>query len=121
MTPLEVLKKARTRIATSEHWTQGCFAKDADGRAVTSGSPNAACFCAVGALENASGYPWYDGGYEGYRAASVALQDTIYGDCPPSRVSTSSNIMRWNDAYLRKHEEVLAMFDKAIANLEAAE
>lgn len=41
-------------LLEAKGWTQGAFARDRDGRPVSTGAENAACFCAAGAIIRAS-------------------------------------------------------------------
>jgi hypothetical protein len=97
-TTIEILKAARDLIAKPENWTQ------VDYHIIRRGNH---CYCALGALAH--------------------VQDIIPGDDVPgasylARAATrgvSSDgfyVARWNDEH--SHEEVLALFSKAI---EAAE
>lgn len=51
----EVLRRARSLIATPEHWTQGAMARDSEGIPMMSvTSPQACSFCLVGAINRAA-------------------------------------------------------------------
>lgn len=97
---LRVLRRARPLIAAG--WTQYAFAKDDVGATVNSSSPNAVCWCSLGAI-NASIEMTGE-----YDAAKNVL----------SRVA-GENIGVWNDAPGRTQAEVLALFDRAIAECES--
>jgi hypothetical protein len=97
-TTKDILIKAREIISDEKNWTQKAQARDKDGHEVSYLRPWAVCFCSVGAVERASiGHP---------RRALAAL-DFLSGEI-------CSNIAEFNDT--SSHAEVLAMFDKAIAN-----
>lgn len=49
-TALDILTEARTLIAPPERWTQGTYARNAQGSAVPLRSRHAVSFCATGAL-----------------------------------------------------------------------
>lgn len=51
----EQLIAAKALIATREAWTQGTSARDSLGHAVDPRSPDATCWCAMGAIEKATG------------------------------------------------------------------
>ena len=51
MKPSELLIKAKAVIADPKHWTQDVYAKDAEGQVTKTLSPDAACWCSLGALE----------------------------------------------------------------------
>jgi hypothetical protein len=100
MTPLKILKAARAKIEKPENWTQGAGARDANGFAISVHSDLAVSWCIGGAI-----------------VASAA--------CDPSNEIEAANILQrailggsipeFNDAPKRKHKEVLAAFDIAIA------
>ncbi|MCC6224705.1 MAG: hypothetical protein IT201_14575 [Thermoleophilia bacterium] len=48
---LDVLRRARRRIADPERWTAHAHARDALGNVVMPNSPEATCWCAVGAVK----------------------------------------------------------------------
>ncbi len=96
----EALVRARELIALG--WTQGTYAEDEDGAEISFADPQAVCFCLAGAVKAATGTPPHD------KIAAVfqALADGIGGMA----------LIAWNDAELRTQDEVLALFDAAIAN-----
>jgi hypothetical protein len=51
MTPLELHAAAWKRIKDKKHWTQGYYARDSAKFTVSPNSPNAVCWCSVGALQ----------------------------------------------------------------------
>lgn len=95
-TEVEKLKAARALI--EKGWTQKWFARDAAGDVCNSSSPNAVCWCVIGAC-HATGIP----------------DDTI---AYMARTQKIAYLPRWNDAPDRTQAEVLALFDKAIALAE---
>ncbi len=94
----DVLIAARAKI--EQGWTQGASARDALSNAVAFDDQNATCWCMVGAL-----------------FAAEPIDDMLRVDARlslrihPARVGIS----RFNDTPGRTKEEVLAVFDKAIA------
>lgn len=104
MDTIEILKSARKLIEKPENWTQRAHARDYWGISVPSYSPFADCFCAVGAVQRVTDAQRYCGSSE----ALDALSREAGGHVPT-----------FNDTH--SHEEVLALFDTAIANLEAAQ
>ncbi len=50
MKPSELLTKAKAVIADPRRWTQGWYAKDAEGQPVGSRKSYAVCWCSLGAL-----------------------------------------------------------------------
>lgn len=117
----EVLVAARDKIAKPNGWIQDHYAADANGRVCPETAPEAACFCADGALYAASNV-WnlinddYFNTMEVVRDAADALYIAIYGTTPTD--SRHGGIIQWNDAKGRTQEEVVAVFDKAIAAQE---
>ena len=95
MTTLESLKQGRARIATG--WCRGKLANDKDGLTVDPGDPTACSWCAAGAVDD--------------RAAEVFALNTTRG--------ASGGLYRWNDADARVRDDVLDLYDRTIARLEA--
>lgn len=91
---VEVLRQAREKVASG--WTQRAFARNARGEAQSSLTPGAACWCSFGAIHST------DQGELGESAIAFFEQ------------AIKANIVAWNDYSRRKHEEVIAAFDKAI-------
>lgn len=100
MTTIETLRVARERVA--QGWTQGWFARTADGVLCGARDPAAVCWCIRGAICSTSD--------DSLDRAVEALRDTLGWD----------NIAAWNDADGRTQAEVLALFDATLATLEAA-
>jgi hypothetical protein len=93
----QILVEARELIARG--WAQKHLATDAFGRKVLPWEPAAECWCSYGAIAFAVG----DG--VGIASACAELRSAIgHGDIVP-----------WNDAPERTQAEVLAAFDRAIA------
>jgi hypothetical protein len=94
----QILIDARKLIEKPENWTQGTFARDAQGKAEYSCSPYATCWCAVGALHKVC----EDGEDLAEKAWSfLNMHAGAYANAP-----------YLNDT--GKHADVLAMFDRAI-------
>ena len=104
---LDVLKAARELISVPERWTQGHFARDASGNLVNSSNPAAVCWCVYGATMAAARRVGTT--TEGAAEADRALEETFGGD----------DLDIWNDAPGRTHAEVLDLFDRTIAWIEA--
>jgi len=99
MNTVEILKGAKALLET-KGWTQGAYARGKSGRVVKQ-PRNAVCFCGIGAISVAAGGNTDDDlGYDAYKAL-----ERIVG----------SGFPHYNDAPGRTKEEVLAVFDKAIA------
>lgn len=92
-----VLKKARALI--EQGWTQGAFKRYTD-------NPDRPIeYCAVGAIREASNSEVWGELYDAGICLSTALRGMAYTHDP----------IEFNDAPGRTREEVLEMFDKAIA------
>lgn len=103
MTTVEVLKAARSLLSEPDRWTQGTYARDADGKAVPPSDPAAVCFCIHGAiLHVAPSYPDMQTRLE----AVKALADSLW-----------VSLVMFNDKRGRTQREVVALFDVAIAGL----
>lgn len=101
---LEILRDARALIADPKRWTRRAFARDGRSRQVDPQSPRAVRYCATGALFKASGD-------NEVRDALAALQAVLIDQ------GWTVSIEVFNDDYAG-HADVLALFDRAIADLE---
>jgi hypothetical protein len=99
MNALEVLKATRELLSDPARWTQGVYARVGDEQCDEL-NPFASCFCLSGAF-------WRFGADE-IHPARLRL----------SGVLGVTNLIAWNDAPERTHNEVLAALDKAIALAE---
>lgn len=96
---LAVLIKARAKIG--QGWTQGAFARDAQGAEVEPDSAEAVMFCAAGAY------------YAVARPREVAqTMDALRSALP----AEYSYVTIYNDTFGRRQHEVLALYDRAIEN-----
>lgn len=99
-----ILIEARQKI--SEGWTQGAYARMSnevdDGGKVSTDSRLATCWCSVGAVGAVAPH-----GVD-YRATLNKLKEVMGW---PS----TADIIQWNDAPTRTKDEVLDLFDRAIA------
>lgn len=116
---LRVLTRARDLIAEPTHWTKGEFARNEYGYSVGIDSPNACCFCTIGAVRRAC----YEEGltYTGVSQAAIrklcrCIAETLpYTDYDGSNnVAMRYNIAAWNDAEERTHDDVMNVFQCAI-------
>lgn len=99
---LDVLKAGRELIADPERWTQGTYARDADGNRVYYDSPAAVCWCSQGAV-----LKFEPNVRRAYEVVSVL-----------GRVTPGRNLVLYQD--LHTHAETLAVWDAAIAAEEVA-
>lgn len=99
-TAKEILTTARKLISDENNWTQGAYARNIAGDSVLYNDPTAICFCSIGALERVN-----KGSRDPIVIAYRALATELGG---------GSNIVQFNDK--ATHQEVLALFDRVIAN-----
>jgi hypothetical protein len=100
VTPAQVLRAARERIAVPERWTQGASARTISGIGVDAFDYGAVQWCAYGAIR-----------VDGVHDHELQLFFRAIG--------AMDSIGTWNDAPGRTHAEVLDAFDRAIALAEA--
>jgi hypothetical protein len=110
MTPVEILRAARERIAVPERWTRLAEARGSNGRGTDSKDPEAVCWCGWGAVRS-----YVDSGDDASSIASSIVDRYLTGSIRGTRFGFVS----WQDAHGRTHAEVLGAFDKAIALAEA--
>lgn len=94
----EILVAARDKIADEKNWTQGEFARDANGDDVNAVSNKAVCWCAIGSL------------------ISVLPEDLSFDSVSLWKLVDSASggsSYAFNDSHT--HAEVLGLFDKLIA------
>lgn len=120
MTELEILKAARELISVPERFTTGTSARDKLGNEVHPKSEDASCWCAIGAVDSF-------GGSSAYSLASVHTATARH--CLDNVARSIDDVVRgikgsdlrpasWLSDNLG-HAATLAMFDAAIAKLEA--
>jgi hypothetical protein len=106
---LEILKAARELIAKPGGWTRKASARYKNGHQTLPSSPAAARFCATGALRRCQGNAlWSE-----LNDAQDALERELPDDCP--------TVVWFNDDAHRKQEEVIDLYDRAIAAVETEE
>lgn len=96
----EVLVIARHKIDTPEKWIQGALHRWDDFTKTSTNDMYAPCHCMLGAVDAAT--PYSD------------LRDRAKSALVLSLPGNQCSIAMYNDAQERTHEEVLAVFDKAI-------
>ena len=102
MKPSELLIKAQAVIADPRRWTQDVYAKDAEGQVTKTLSPDAACWCSLGALDKVA---HEENTYSTHLTAAGYL-DVVADECG------YSGIPDFNDN--SSHEAVMRAWDKAI-------
>ena len=105
MDTLQILKGARALISDKNVWAKYAMAVDINGREVSVESPDAACFCSLGAIRRAAGCPNYSSDEMSAREAVRAV------------LTGGHSIASFNDTHT--HDEVLDLFDRAIARAES--
>ena len=100
MKPSELLIKAKAVIADPKHWTQGSYAKDAEGRNV--GPADAVCWCSLGALHAVA----HEENTYNTRFAATRYLARVSADCGYDDISD------FNDN--SSHKVVMKAWDKAI-------
>lgn len=103
-TVADVLSAAADLIAPEGAWTQRVLARHRNGNPIGPHTPNAACWCSIGALDRSSG------SYCDYVSALRALQKAV----------GKEDVAAWNDHPERTQAQVVAAFRKA-AELARAE
>ena len=112
LSPKKLLENARNRIAKRENWTRGYMARTEFGQLVDPIDPKACQWCMMGALGAEAGYNMNESygdkldTHPHYREAVSALKEA----------SPTGGTWSFND--MSSHEQVLAVFDKAIANMK---
>jgi hypothetical protein len=99
-TTLQILEESL--VLVTDGWTQGEWAKDANGKGLVYDNPKATCFCAEGAILRS-----------GASEDSSIPQEDAQERLKEAIVSTES-IADWNDAPERTQEEVIVAFSRAI-------
>lgn len=116
MNTLERLKGAKARI--EKGWTKGDFAKDKDGWSVSAVDETATCFCTIGALRAEFGHEKVR--QVGYRKVKRLIQK--YAEATEVgqelEYEYGFSIAGFNDHPRTTKEDVLAVFDAAIKELE---
>ena len=104
MTGIEVLRKMKELLSTSDKWIQGDYEKIVDGES---------CYCIYGALYRAAGYdgnltdvgaPAYYFASAGYLSAISLLREVV----------GSQHLDVWNDCPGRTYEDVMNVLTVAI-------
>jgi hypothetical protein len=98
----------RELLSAPERWTKGYGARNSEGTPVDSFSPDACCWCLVGACARVT---------EANEAGNSGRFDVLRASLRPK---AGPCLVRLNDAPERTHAEILAVIDKAIEKERAA-
>jgi hypothetical protein len=104
MTALEALIKARAEIAEPARWCQGAYARNSNGDQVCVGEEEACKFCGFGAIIRVTGSAEWS-------PVVLAASDFLDG-------AGRGLFITWQDSKRRKHADVMARFDRAIASAQ---
>lgn len=96
-----ILKRAKKIIAKPEKWIQGTHATNRYGLTVDPDSSSARCFCAAGAVFKVTGMLGASGAMDALGMAATGQQKGFP--------------VAYNDHPNRRHSQILAWFDRAIA------
>lgn len=106
---LELMIEAKALIEDESKWTKGYYAHDSEGSLREALDPQAVCFCSVGALIKVAG------GYDYPQSLQIDRAEAVLSDCV--KISTDGwgqDIVEFNDAKDNTHQDVMAVWDKAI-------
>lgn len=109
-TPLvDLLTEAKALIADESNWTQGAYAKNAEGFTVDNLAEEATCFCSLGALHRAATKLAFEvDSFYVERLAIDVLHTVIH------KSTGFRSIAVYNDDSHREHSEIIRTFDLAI-------
>lgn len=104
MNTVQILKDARALIADEKNWTQNVMGRTSEGQHVDVHSPEASCFCVMGALLKVTGGRSEDEFW-------LARREFYRGELKVE------SIAHFNDTH--SHGEVIDLFDRVIARAES--
>ena len=108
----EFLIKAKSFIEKPENWTQGWYAKNSAGEEISAASPEATCWCSLGALRKAA---ITEDRYAIKEVKSIAVERLHY----VIESLGGNGISNFNDH--NDHETVMKVWDRAIKAAQEAE
>lgn len=106
----ELTLLVRTRNVLKQGWTQGVYARDANGDVVSPIDSKASQWCLSGALRKAAGISLVAKNpiQESFRKAYIAIMERCH----------NSDIVSFNDANGRTQEDILEFMDLVISQRE---
>ena len=110
---VDVLTEARDLISDPEHWSQGFYARNKAGDFIPLdvGRDDFHSFCMIGALKITLGVPAVSGSPI-YHSCYNLIKDAVSAVFPED--SNTGTMSFFNDKKTRKHEDVIAVYNKAI-------
>jgi hypothetical protein len=106
MNTVEILKAGRELISDPARWTQTTYARAENGEILFGDDPGAICWCSRGALQKVLN-----------THRSIPPKVGMALDAAARQLARRNvGVIEFNDS--RTHAEVLAMWDRAIANAE---
>lgn len=124
MTGKDVVREVICLLKGGEKWTQGKFAKDADGREVDTCSESAETFCLLGAGLKVLNGSLYGGGMntEAFIEYRNLLGETLYPKRAKNGLGYDNNhIAGYNDRKLVTFEDVEIALTRTLARLNRRE
>ena len=116
-TPVEVLDRTITLLSDPANWTTDYFARNAKGQDVDVRSPDATCFCIMGAIERVTRGP-----ENGERVTMDQINVECDAEAALQTVLTKrlgdSNIANFNDT--ASHEQVIEALTEARDRIKGA-
>lgn len=110
---VRLLQEARELIESPMQWTQRRFARSSNGNGVDPLAPNACTFCLDGALRRVIARHFDQNSYASTHDQLTALIEQEL----PNPMSPDGNIVSFNDDPRTQHADVLALIDRAIAEI----
>ena len=113
----EIFKKTRSLVAKG--WTQGAYARDANGRwSVSIDDPEAVYFCITGALSRACVESVNDGHlvrFERMDLAEKLYKLAMAEFCNKNAMPSPDFVVAWNDSRFTTQADVLVALDRCIS------
>ena len=113
MTALDMLRKARAKIAMPCAWTQRASARAVDGSSVWPGDRRAVCWCALGALRQVE----IEAGFE--RRPDAPDDEDPWVVLSRHSPHPLEGVAAYNDAPATTHDDIMDLYDRAIAAEES--
>lgn len=110
----QTLTDARNLLAT-KGWTTNALAADAEKGEVSPLSPNATCYCMLGAIYAAIYYDPDITGYVAEKSSESCKAETLLDQTLRTYFEFGEGVVEFNDAKASTVDDVLDVFDRAIA------